>query len=313
MRGRLGGHLWTIAPELRDRMRPHVAPPSSDWSISVDDARLGAIRLGGRVRHEPGADTLLLVVHGLGGSSESPYVRRAAAAAAERGWSCLRIDLRGADGRGEDVYHAGLCSDPIAALREASLARYARVLVLGYSLGGHVTMRLAIEGGDPRVRAVVAVCAPLDLDATSRAFDRRRVWIYRSHVLRALKATVQSVVARHGDVGWDLPAVMRVKTIRDWDAKVVVPRHGFADVDDYYARASAGPRLHELAIPALYIGATFDPMVPAFAVQPALARANELLEVRWIDRGGHVGFPGSAFTEGSVEAAALAWLEQHGG
>lgn len=312
MRGRLGGHLWTIAPVLRDSLRPHAAPPSSPWSVSVDDARLGAVRLGGRVRHEPGAQTLLLIVHGLGGSSDSPYVRRAAAAAARRGWSSLRIDLRGADGLGEDVYHAGLWTDPIAALREASVARYERVLVLGYSLGGHVTLRLAIEGDDPRVRAVVAVGAPLDLDASARAFDRPRVWLYRAHVLRALKATVQSVVARHGNIGWDLPAVMRVKTIREWDAKVVVPRHGFADVDDYYARASASARLHELSIPALYLGATFDPMVPAFAVEPALARANDRLETRWVDRGGHVGFPGSAFAEGSVEAAALAWLDRCG-
>jgi hypothetical protein len=121
------------------------------------------------------------------------------------------------------------------------------------------------------------------------------------------------VVDRRGDVGWDLPAVMRVKTIREWDAQVVVPRHGFADVDDYYARASAGPLLGSLAIPALYIGATYDPMVPAFAIAPSLASANDRLEVRWLDRGGHVGFPGDAFAEGSVEASALDWLAKAGG
>jgi len=129
-----------------------------------------------------------------------------------------------------------------------------------------------------------------------------------------LKATVQSVVARRGsDVGWDLPAVMRVTTIREWDARVVVPRHGFADVEDYYARASAGPLLGSLAIPALYIGATHDPMVPEFAITPSLARASDRLEVRWLDRGGHVGFPGDAFDEGSAEASALAWLARAGG
>ncbi|HET6585071.1 MAG TPA: alpha/beta fold hydrolase, partial [Nannocystaceae bacterium] len=270
MRRELGGHLWTIAPELRDRVRPLHAPASEPWSVVVEDARVGAVRLGGRVRHEPDAQTLLLVVHGLGGSSESPYVRRAAVAAGVLGWSCLRIDLRGADGRGEDVYHAGLWEDLVAGLAERSLARYSRVAVLGFSLGGHVTMRLALAGADPRVTAVAAVCAPLDLGASATAFDRRRVWLYRSHVLRALKATVRAVASRRGsDLGWDLPAIMGVRKIREWDARVVVPRHGFADVDDYYARASAAPRLGELAIPALYIGARHDPMVPAFAIEPA--------------------------------------------
>lgn len=78
------------------------------------------------------------------------------------------------------------------------------------------------------------------------------------------------------------------------------------DVDVYDARASASARSHELAIPALYIGATHDPVVPA------LARANDALEVRWVDRGGHVGFTGNAFAEGSVEAAALTSLDGHG-
>lgn len=313
MRRQLGGHLWTIAPEVRDRLRPLRAPASEPWSVVLDDARVGAVRVGGRVRHEPGAQTLLLIVHGLGGSSESPYVRRAAVAAAALGWSTLRIDLRGADRGGEDVYHAGLYEDLVAVLAERSLARYSKVLVLGYSLGGHVTMRLALASADPRVKAVAAVCAPLDLGASTTAFDRRRVWLYRSHVLRSLKATVRAVVERRGsDLGWDLPAIMKVKAIREWDARVVVPRHGFADVDDYYARASAGPRLGELAIPALYIGAMHDPMVPAFAIEPSLARANDLLEVRWMERGGHVGFPDSAFAEGSVEASALAWLSRSG-
>jgi len=304
MRTRIGGHIWTIAPELRDRVRPLRAPASEPWTMLVQDERLGAIRLGGRLRHEPRADTLLLVVHGLGGSSESPYARRAAAAASAMGWSCLRIDLRGADGSGEDFYHAGLVEDLRAVLGHASLDAYANVVVLGYSLGGHVTLRLGLHE-DPRVRAVAAVCAPLDLSRSATAFDRTRVWVYRTHVLRSLKAMYRVVAARRGFE--DVDRVMRVTRIREWDDVVVAPRHGFADAEDYYAKASVGPRLGELVLPSLWIGARWDPMVPASTVEPVLSDRLPL-EVRWLERGGHVGFPGDVFAEGSVEAAALSWL-----
>ena len=85
-----------------------------------------------------------LVVHGLGSEIDAPYVVAAAQAAEARGLSCLRLYLRGADRKGEDFYHAGLTADLHAALASPTLASYDRVFVLGYSLGGHVTLRYAV-------------------------------------------------------------------------------------------------------------------------------------------------------------------------
>ncbi|MBC8073371.1 MAG: alpha/beta fold hydrolase [Deltaproteobacteria bacterium] len=307
----LGGHVWTIAPDLLDRVWPARAPADMPWSIDVADARFGVVRIGGRIRVVEGSDTLLVVVHGLGGSSESPYVRRAAIAALAHGWSCLRIDLRGADGRGEDYYHAGLSSDLQAALVEPRCALHRRVLVLGYSLGGHIALRLALDPGDPRVRGVAAVCAPLDLARSAAWIDQRRSWLYRSHVLRGLVGNYRAVAARR-ELPVTLAEVARVRTIREWDRLAVVPRHGFTDVDDYYARASVGPRLRELAVPSAWFGARHDPMVPEPTVSLALAQAGDALHVRWIERGGHVGFPRDAEQGGTLEAAVLRWLADQG-
>jgi uncharacterized protein len=303
----LAGHLWTIAPDLLDRVWPARAPSDVPWSIDVADARFDRVRLGGRIRVVDDADTLLVVVHGLGGSCESPYVRRAALAAAAHGWSCLRVDLRGADGRGEDFYHAALTSDLQAAIAEPRCAAHSRVLVLGYSLGGHLALRLALAPGDPRVRGVVAVCAPLDLARSAAWIDQRRSWLYRTHVLRGLVASYRAVAARR-ELPTALAEVARVRTIREWDRLAVVPRHGFTDVDDYYAQASVGARLRELAVPSAWFGARHDPMVPEPTVTAALADAGDALHVRWIERGGHVGFPRNAEQGGTLEAAVLSWL-----
>ena len=89
-------------------------------------------------------------------------VRRAARAIAAHGWSCLRLALRGADGSGEDFYHAGLIDDLAATVDSAAFADYERIVIIGYSLGGHLALRYACEKPDSRVRAVAAICAPLE-------------------------------------------------------------------------------------------------------------------------------------------------------
>jgi uncharacterized protein len=285
----LHGHLWTLGPRLRDNLRPPPMPVAQPWSTLVEDERVGSVRLSGSYQASQGPD-LAVLVHGMGGCATSPYMLRAAAACAERGLACLRLNLRGADRCGEDFYHAGLTSDLHAALASPEFGRYARIVVLGTSLGGHLALRLACEARDPRVSAVAAVSSPLDLAASAAAIDGPVFGFYRRYLLGSLKEIYESVAARR-PVPTPVTEVRRIRHLRVWDRKTVAPRHGFANAADYYRRESVGPRLARLGLPALLVAAERDPMVPASTVRPALASASRLLEVRWMRRGGHVGFP----------------------
>jgi uncharacterized protein len=307
----LAGHLWTIAPVLLHRVRPYVAPPAAPWSVTVEDDRLGQVRLRGLLRERPDAEACVVVVHGLGGTTATHYCVQAARAAEAAGLSCLRLSLRGADRDGEDFYHAGLVADLEAAVRSAELRRYARLYVLGYSLGGHVTLRYALAPNDARVRAVAAICAPLDLELGARHIDGPGAFVYRRHVLSGLKA-IYAEVARKRAVPTPLDRVMRADTIRQWDELTVVPRHGFDGVEHYYRTMSVGPALPRLALPSLLVQNRDDPMVPPWTCAPHLERDAPLLALRWLSGGGHVGYP-SALSLGEhaapgVEAQALAWL-----
>lgn len=301
----LPGHFWTIAPRLRHGWKPRQAPETRPWRTTLTDPVAGEIPVTGLLREIPGSDELLVVVHGLGGSTESHYMLRAAAAAEAAGLSCLRINLRGCDRRSGDFYHAGLTADLHAALASEDLARYRKIHVLGYSLGGHVVLRLGTEEGDPRLAAVAAICAPLDLALAQKEIDAPAVWVYRRYLLASLNGIYAAVAARRPT--WRLPLpveqALRIRTLREWDDRIVAPRHGFADAGDYYARASVAPRLPALRVPALLIGAEGDPMVPARAVRAALADRPSPLEVRWLGRGGHVYFPGEP-----VDAQVIQWL-----
>jgi uncharacterized protein len=285
----LSGHGWTIGVWLRYTLRPDVAPASVPWSVVAEDPKIGPVRLTGRIRHES-STSLVMLVHGLGGDVDNAYMVAGAQAASAAGMSCLRLYLRGADRCGEDFYHAGLTADLHAALSSEEVARYERIFVIGYSLGGHVTLRFATDAPDPRVAAVAAVSPPLDLDLSSRAFDRSSCDIYRHNVLLGLKDIYQNV-ARRRPVHLPVAEVQRIKKIRDWDDRVVAPRYGFRDAEHYYKSVSVAPRLAELPLRSLLVFAKNDPMVPASAVAESAATCGPKAVVKWVDKGGHMAFP----------------------
>jgi len=322
VRVKLSGHLWTLGPSLRHKARPQTPPPATAWSTRLHDPVVGEVVLRGALhRAASPSDELCVLVHGLGGSMDSHYVIRAAHTAVAAGIDCLRLDLRGADRSGADVYHAALTADLEATLASEALAGYRRLYLLGFSLGGHVSLCHATAPTDPRLRAVASVCAPLDLTASEVAIDHPRAVVYRGHVLSGLK-DIYTAVARHRPVPTPLASVLRVTTIRAWDRLVIVPRFGFVSVDDYYDRASVGPRLAAAKIPTLVLSARADPMIPAATIAPYVRALPAHVTHRWIDRGGHVGFPadlrldlGDTTEAGTpagpgLAAQALAWLRR---
>ena len=310
----LAGHFWTIAPVLRHRARPAVAPASVAWSTEVPDAQLGAVTLRGLFRERAESDAAVIVVHGLGGTTTTHYCLTAARAVDAAGLACLRLALRGADRDGEDLYHAGAVADIAAAVGSPELTRFKKIYVLAFSLGGHVALRYAlpsVQARDPRVRGLAAICSPLDLELGAQHIDSPAAALYRRHVLTGLKAMYLACAARR-----PMPVpndrVLAVRSIREWDRLTVVPRYGFGSAEAYYSQMSVGPALDQLELPALLVSHPRDPMVPPWTYQRHLARRLPALEQRWLSSGGHVGYPtGISLGEPGprgVEAQALTWL-----
>src|SRR5436305_8284982 len=190
-------HFWTIGPRLRHSLRPIVCPAGEPWLLPVADPRMGTLHLSGELRDRPESAEALVVVHGLGGATTSHYMLRAAQAAEAAGLTCLRLNLRGSDLRGEDYYHAGLTVDLHATLAAPELASYRRLYLLGYSVGGHLVLRAATEAADPRLVAVAAICPPLALALSSAAFATPALWLYRPSTLGNLTRPYAAMAARH--------------------------------------------------------------------------------------------------------------------
>lgn len=296
----LGAHFWTFWPLYHHRLWPQQASAGELFSTRVSDPLRGEVELNGRLtRADP--RRLLVLVHGLGGSTESLYMLRAARIAEQIfGLSCLRLNMRGSDRRGDDFYHAGLVSDLGHVLEHPDLAGFQNIHLLGFSVGGHVVLRSATVPLDPRVRSVAAVCSPIDLAATVKDFDRPANWLYRRYILGGLKELYRAVDRRH-DMPLPWSEIDAVTGLEEWDSKTVVPRFGFESAADYYRQASVCYHLSALRVPALLVASEGDPMVTSRSIRHGLRRLRGLaggaeardsgLEVRWMPRGGHVGFP----------------------
>ncbi|MFL6275464.1 MAG: alpha/beta fold hydrolase [Blastocatellia bacterium] len=312
--GQIAGHLWTIAPALLSLLHPPVSSKARGFQTHVADPAMGSVRLTGLLSEVEGADTIVLIVHGLSGNALSPYCASAAQAAAQAGFSSLRLSLRGADFSGEDILHGGIIQDLWAALAAPEVARYRHVLLLGYSVGGHIALRAAVEQADPRLRAVAAICPPLDLHQATKAFDHPAQRPYRLHIFRGLNKAYAAAAGR-GRVQIPPAIVARARSCRERDALTVVVRFGFRSAEDYYERESVAPRLHRLRVPSLIVQSRQDPLVPPETVIPAIAGASRALSAIWVEPGGHVYFPkrldlGQGGPLG-LEHQVISWLGKH--
>ena len=314
VRASLAGHYWSLAPLASWLLHPQPLPPSQPFSTYVHDNKLGPLRLTGALRRA-GSHTLLLALHGLGGDISSHYIERSAIAAHAHGIDCLRLNMRGAALQGEDFYHAGLTDDIHAALTDPLVANYRHILLMGFSLGGHLVLRYATEAHrDRRVRAVAAICPPIDLAAGASDIDAAIRWPYRRYVLASLREMLRRIAARRR-LPLPLAQALKITRIRDWDEHLVAPRFGFAGANDYYQRMGVGPRLKQLTVPTLMVLAKHDPMVLTRTVTNALRDPPPALQLHIVERAGHVGSPSDADLQQpgplGMEMQAVSWFRQH--
>ena len=247
---------------------------------------------------DPGPDApVVLVLHGLEGSSRRRYVRNVARELFVRGIRPVLMNFRGCSGepnRTLRFYHSGETEDPaflLTQLRRRHPGR--RVGAMGFSLGGNALLKLLGErpdGGTGLVDAAAVMSVPYDLALGSGAMERTLMGrLYSAYFLRSLRAKV----ARHG-AGLaeriDLDAVARARTIQRFDDLVTAPLHGFRDAADYSERASSARWLDGIRTPTLLVHALDDPFLPADAIPLERTRTNPALELSLHPAGGHVGF-----------------------
>jgi predicted alpha/beta-fold hydrolase len=313
-----GGNLQTIWPALYARRAGAPLPayrrerwntPDGDF-VDVDflDAAL------------PGPKPLLVLFHGLEGSSKSHYAEVFGAFAHARGWDYAVPHFRGCSGElnlAPRAYHSGDFEEIgwILARLRAQRDPAQPLLAAGVSLGGNALMRWAEEAGAEASKlasAAAAISAPLDLAAGGAAIGRgfNRL-VYTRMFLSTMKPKALAKLAQHPGL-FDREKLLAARDLYAFDDVFTAPLHGFRGTDDYWSRGSAKPHLHRIRIPALVVNAVNDPFVPAASL-PRQDEVGRHVTLWQPAHGGHVGFPLGA-PPGHVRAMperVVAWLDDH--
>ncbi len=215
------------------------------------------------------------------------------------------------------LYHSGLSEDPTVVIRELiDLDHLRSVVVIGYSLGGNVTLKLAGDYGDSfpsELRAICVVSPTMDLARCVEALERPPNVLYEWNFVRNLKRRMLRK-ARALPGRFDLSRLAGVRTVRDFDEAFTAPHHGFQDADDYYYRASSLRVIDKIRVPTLILSAADDPFVPVDQFDDQAVCDNPWVTVAVTEHGGHCGFLGNASNEFDgywAEKTAVEFARQH--
>lgn len=333
-----GADLQTLRDTLRqgppppDRGEPHELPLGGGDRLLLRLDRPAAAPRG-----------LVLLAHGLGGSSEGEGVGRLAETLQQAGLAVLRLNLRGAGrgrplARGTYAAHGNRDLAPVLAWARQLAGSLAPggaaplpLLGAGISMGGTLLLNAVLDpelrqrlapAGRPLLDGLVTISSPLDLMGSARHIERPRNRVYVEWLLRGLRR--QTLADPYGVTEAEGKALATVRTIRDFDTAITAPRWGFESLEHYYTEASPLERLRAevngggsagLLPPTLVIHAHDDPWVPVAPAQ-ALARAvaerpGSALTVVVTQGGGHNGFhaPGGCWSD----RLAARWLRSGAG
>lgn len=249
---------------------------------------------------------LVLLMHGLAGSVDSPYMQGLFQALGARRVPAVALQLRGSglfpNNRARS-YHSGDTADLeyfLGVLAERYPQR--RVRAVGVSLSGNLLLRhLGERGDDSPLERVIAICPPVNIHRAVQRLSQgfsRGYQVYLVALLKAAVARKRDLVQR---AGYDIDAILSARTFEEFDDHFTAPVHGFRDANHYYTAASSAPILNQIRVPTRILFAHDDPFMHADII-PSPAMVSPAVTVEVSKNGGHVGF---------VEGWGRYWLDRH--
>ncbi len=282
------GHLQTIVPSLFRPcdaglyQRERIDTEDGDF-LDLDWSRVGSRHLG-------------IISHGLEGNSHRPYMVGMARKLNQNGWDALAWNYRSCSGeinRKLRFYHNGSIDDLDTVVRHALRdQRYEKIVLVGFSLGGNLTL---VYLGSPDVqppRQVVGAAVfsvPCDLAASAAVLATAQCKPYMRNFLSSLhqkiRAKMQLMPGRIDDSGFH-----HIKNFKHYDDRYTAPLHGFKSAEDYWEKCSSRAYIPNIRVPALIVNAQDDPFLADECYPVKAASESPYIYLETPRSGGHVGF-----------------------
>ncbi|MEI6411904.1 MAG: alpha/beta fold hydrolase [Bacteroidota bacterium] len=286
--GQFNGHLQTLIPGLRRRITGVTYVRERISTSDGDFLDLDWIRKGNR--------RLVILTHGLEGNSGRHYMQGSAKLFNRHHWDALAWNCRSCSGemnRAFRLYHHGDIDDIHRVVQYAlATGQYDQIAMVGYSMGGNITMKYVGTQGEniaPQICAAVAFSSPCDLKSASEILNRRSNTVYRVFFLRALRKKIREKALQYpGKL--DIEQLKKVRQWRDFDEWFSAPICGFKDAADFYRNASARNFIEGIRVPTLLVNALNDPILTPECMPVELAEKSPWFYLEMPAGGGHCGF-----------------------
>ena len=262
------------------------------------------------IRNKP----IVILLHGLEGSIESPYAKPLIKQLDNAGYGVCFVHFRGCSdeiNRLPRSYHSGDTQD-LQQVVDHLQTQYKQGVfaVIGFSLGGNVVLKwLGEQQDDAPVTTGIAVSVPFQLEHAGDRLEKSFSRVYQKHLISSCqKKYKQKFVDKPSPLTVD---VDQLNTFYSFDDKITAPLHGFTDADDYYQQCSSRQFLKHIQKPTLILHSKDDP----FMWERTVPDENELslsVELELSDSGGHVGFVGGKHlfnVEYWVDKRIIQWLK----
>tara|TARA_B100000029_G_scaffold406898_1_gene407642 strand:+ start:438 stop:1298 length:861 start_codon:yes stop_codon:yes gene_type:complete len=250
---------------------------------------------------------IILILHGLEGSSDSHYVRGLTTKLEKHNVRSCVMHFRGCSGEPNQLarsYHGGETGDLNSTVQHIrSKFPGTTIMAVGYSLGAGILLKwLGEQGSNSILAGGVAVAAPFDLGASAKKMERGASRLYQFWLLRSMKNTIRRkshLLQEHIDIA----KLLRTKTFQAFDNIGTAPVHGFNNATDYYLSASCESYLLNITTPTLVINAIDDPLISSNIVRDK-ERLGSGITIELYQFGGHIGF-----VAGNLPGSSNYWLE----
>lgn len=300
-----GAHAQTIYPALFRKVagvtyrRERLTLPDGDfldldWAVGSRQSTVVSRQSGiSTVDYQLSTVDLVILSHGLEGDSTRQYILGMVRLLNQHHFDCLAWNYRSCSGEMNATlrfYHSGATDDLHSVVQHARAKGYAKIFLVGFSLGGNLTLKyLGEQGGGAGIERAIVFSVPLHLSSSSRRIDSGGSRVYSRRFNRSLKRKIAEKAARMPD-RISAANLKKVRTLRDFDDFYTSQLHGFRDAEEYYERNSSIHFVGRIAVPTLIVNARNDPFLSAecFPFQKM-----EALEGVWFEapeEGGHCGF-----------------------
>jgi predicted alpha/beta-fold hydrolase len=245
--------------------------------------------------YKQGTSRIVILSHGLEGSSNKAYMKGMAKVFNDHGIDALCWNYRGCGSKMNDrpkLYHSGATYDLKTVIEHAIIKGYKKIILIGFSLGGNITLKYVGENGisiPKQIVAAIAFSTPIDLDAGCTQISKPGNWMYAKRFMIKLKRKIR-LKQKQFPNKFKLNGLNEINNIRSFDDIYTGPIHGFADADEYYNKCSSINFLKNITIPTLIVNAQNDPFLPEECYPYDLASQNSNITFEAPVHGGHVGF-----------------------